>query len=113
MADDDDRDAKNPIVEEPKSHSKGEWTLEEAIVDIDALIAAQAERRQFVAPKINYGGRCGAGAIGLLIPLVVFAVAFLSADADYVAEPGQDAPRAHAMGFHSPGRSRRHGRGLL
>ena len=94
MADDDDRDAKNPIVEEPKSHSKGEWTLEEAIVDIDALIAAQAERRQFVAPKINYAGRCGAGVIGLLIPLVVFAVAFLSADADYVAEPGQDAPRA-------------------
>jgi hypothetical protein len=66
---DDERDAKNPIVEEPKSHSKGEWTLEEAIVDIDALIAAQADRRQFVAPKINYAGRCGAGVIGLLIPL--------------------------------------------
>ena len=30
MADDDERDAKNPIVEEPKSHSKGAWTLEEA-----------------------------------------------------------------------------------
>ena len=28
MADDDERDAKNPIVEEPKSHSKGEWTLD-------------------------------------------------------------------------------------
>ena len=53
---DDERDAKNPIVEEPKSHSKGEWTLEEAIVDIDALIAAQAERRQFV-------GHRGAGAL--------------------------------------------------
>ncbi|KAH8073121.1 hypothetical protein JL721_3100 [Aureococcus anophagefferens] len=93
MADDDERDAKNPIVEEPKSHSKGAWTLEEAIVDIDALIAAQAERRQFVAPKINYAGRCGAIIIGLLIPLIIFAVAFLSADADYVAEPGYEEER--------------------
>ncbi|KAK7234061.1 hypothetical protein SO694_00146059 [Aureococcus anophagefferens] len=96
MADDDERDAKNPIVEEPKSHSKGAWTLEEAIVDIDALIAAQAERRQFVAPKINYAGRCGAIIIGLLIPLIIFAVAFLSAGADYAvaARLRGGAPRA-------------------
>ncbi|KAH8046679.1 hypothetical protein JL721_12315 [Aureococcus anophagefferens] len=84
MADDDERDAKNPIVEEPKSHSKGAWTLEEAIVDIDALIAAQAERRQFVAPKINYAGRCGAIIIGLLIPLIIFAGASLT------SLPGRD-----------------------